>query len=149
MALPYSSARTGTAALAEAEKILRKFGCSNFGTMNDWDKGMLICQFTWRDRQVQIHASWRGYAEAWLKENPWTRRRHHSKTDWELIAKEKGEIAVPSILRDWIKGQVTAVEIGLMPFEHAFLPHMLMADGRPLIEHAVKLLELPDQREDG
>lgn len=143
MTLPYENARSGSAALAEAEKFLRKFGCSNFGVMNDWERGLVICQFTWKTRQVHLEASWRGYAELWLKENPWSHKRRSSRTDWELEAKRHGELAVPSILRDWIKGQITAVEIGLMPFEHAFLPHMIAHDGTRLVDHAVKLLEPP------
>ena len=143
MPLPYENATSGTKAFEQIEKVLRKFGCSNFGTMRDWDRGVLICQFTWNKRQVHIEASWRGYAEAWLKENPWSSRRTYTKDEWEMRARAKGEMAVPSILRDWIKGQVTAIEIGLMPFEHAFMPHMLAADGRPLIEHAMLLSDGP------
>lgn len=143
MTLPYSNASAGASALAEAEKILRKFGCSNFGTMTDWDRGALMCQFTWKERRVSIEASWRGYAEAWLKENPWSHRMRHDRKAHELLAKEKGEKAAPSILRDWIKGQVTAVEMGLMPFEHAFLPHMLTNDGSRVIDRAMTLLEGP------
>lgn len=143
MPLPYENARSGSAALAEAEKFLRKFGCSNFGVMNDWDRGLVICQFTWKSRQVHLEASWRGYAELWLKENPWTHKRRSTRADWEIEAKRRGEMAVPSILRDWIKGQITAVEIGLMPFEHAFLPHMIAYDGTRLVDHAVRLLEPP------
>ena len=116
---------------------------SNFGVMNDWDRGVVMVQFSWKERRVSIEASWRGYAELWLKENPWSHRMRTKKPAYELIARRKGEMAVPSILRDWIKGQVTAVEIGMMPFEHAFLPHMLMNDGGRLIDRAVMLLESP------
>lgn len=142
-ALPYESARSGSAALSEAEKILRKFGCSNFGIMNDWDRGVVIVQFEWKERRVHLEASWRGYAEAWLKENPWTHRRRVNRQAWEMEARRKGEMAVPSILRDWIKGQVTAIEMGMMPFEHAFMPHMLTYDGARLIDKAKLLLEPP------
>ena len=145
MSLPYENARSGSAALAEAEKILRRFGCSNFGVMNDWDRGVVIVQFVWHERRVHLEASWRGYAERWLKENPHTERRRATKQEWEMIAREKGEMAVPSILRDWIKGQVTAIEMGIMPFEHAFMPHMLAHDGRRVIDHAMKLLEAPEE----
>ena len=111
--------------------------------MSDWDRGCQIVQFQWRDRRIHLEASWRGYAERWLKENPWTAHRRKTRQEWEIIARRKGEMAVPSILRDWIKGQITAVEIGLMPFEHAFMPHMLAADGRPLVEHMRQVLKLP------
>lgn len=143
MSLPYENASAGTRALDDAEKLLRKFGCSNFGVMNNWDLGIIMVQFQWKDRRVSIEASWRGYAEAWLKEHPWSHRMRKVRGDHEQEAKRRGELAAPSILRDWIKGQVTAVEMGLMPFEHAFLPHMLMHDGQRLIERAVLLLEAP------
>jgi hypothetical protein len=54
-------------------------------------------------------------------------------------------LAVSSILRDWIKGQVTAVECGILSFEAVFLPYMLTHDGRPLIERVANLL--PDATE--
>jgi len=143
MTLPYENATSGSNALAEAEKILRRFGCTNFGTMTDWERGVVICQFAWKDRRVHIEASWRGYAELWLKTRPWNRRMRHSKLEHEQQAKRRGEAAVPSILRDWIKGQVTAVEIGLMPFDHAFMPHMLTFDGLRLVDKIQPLLEGP------
>jgi len=43
-------------------------------------------------------------------------------------------------LRDWIKGQVTAVECGILSFEAVFMPYMLTIDGRPLIERVTELL---------
>ena len=144
MSLPYENATSGANALAEAERILRKFGCTNFGVMTDWERGVLICQFAWKERRVHIEASWRGYAELWLKERPYNPRHHRkSRQAYEAQAKMKGEIAVPSILRDWIKGQVTAIEIGLMPFEHAFMPHMLTFDGARLVDRMKPLLEGP------
>ena len=42
--------------------------------------------------------------------------------------------AVNSILRDWIKRQVTAIECGILSFEAVFMPYMLTSDGRPLLE---------------
>ena len=140
MALPYENSTAGAKALADAEKILRKFGCSNFGVMNDWARGVVIVQFTWKDRAIHLEASWRGYAALWLKEHPHRRgsqARHHER------AKKLGEMAVPSILRDWIKGQITAVEIGLMPFDHAFMPHMMLRDGTRLVDKMQLLLEAP------
>lgn len=140
MSLPYEKTSAGAKALSDAEGVLRKFGCSNFGVMNDWERGVVIVQFSWKERRVSIEASWRGYAELWLKSNPWSPRTRKTRHAYEMLAKKKGEMAVPSILRDWIKGQVTAVEIGLMPFEHAFLPHMLTNDGGRLVDRAVALL---------
>ena len=49
-----------------------------------------------------------------LKENPWTYDRRSTKQEWEQAALRQGHVAVNSILRDWIKGQVTAVECGIL-----------------------------------
>jgi hypothetical protein len=128
-ALPYSSATAG--AYGEIERLLRGFGCRNFGVMNDWADGKVMVQFEHRGRMVSVHASWHGYARLW--------KLRHPKAS-EQACRKAGEKAVPSILRDWIKGQITAIEVGLMPFDQAFMPHMLCPDGTPLIKHVEKLL---------
>jgi hypothetical protein len=49
-------------------------------------------------------------------------------------------------LRDWIEGQVTAIECGILSFEMVFMPYMLTADGRPLLGRAVELLPKPEDK---
>jgi len=132
--LPYSRASAGQNAYGEIEKLLRAFGCRNFGVMNDWADGNVIVQFEHRGRMVSVQASWKGYAALW-------KRRHPKAT--EAACRKQGEAAIPSILRDWIKGQVTAIEVGLMPFEHAFLSQMLMPSGDRVVDHAIKMLPAP------
>jgi hypothetical protein len=53
-----------------------------------------------------------------------------------------------SILRDWVKGQVTAIECGVLSFEAVFMPYMLTNDGRPLFERIadMKLLTGPEEQ---
>ena len=65
----------------------------------------------------------------------------------EQAALRQGHVAVNSVLRDWIKGQVTAIETGVLSFEAVFMPYMLTADGRPLIERLAEtnLLPAPDE----
>ena len=62
-------------------------------------------------------------------------------------ALKQGHVAVNSILHDWIKGQVTAIETGILSFQAVFLPYMLTADGRPVIERIKdeNLLPPPDK----
>ncbi len=134
--IPYERADSQYA-LRDTERLLKRFGCQNFGSMTDWERGVLIVQFSWRGRQIHIEVSWRGYAEMYMRAHDL-----HSGTD-ENKARALGERVAPSIVRDWIKGQLTAVECGMMPFEHAFMPHMLMHDGTRLVDHAVKMLEGP------
>lgn len=146
MTLPYSTASSGDKALAEIQKVLRHFGCNKFGSMVDDDAREIIIQFEWQGRMVSIRASCKGYAAAWLKENPWSYRRRLTKIEYERKALEIGSIAIYSVVRDWIKGQVTAIETGILTFEGAFLGQILLPNGKTVLEHVQsdKLLPAPD-----
>lgn len=135
MTLPYENATSGKAAVSEMQKILRGFGASSFGVMEDFDAGEVIVQFLWRDRRVTIKASWKGYAAAWLRHHKSTPRSRLSDNERQQKALKQGEIAVYSILRDWIKGQVTAVEVGMLSFEGAFLGQLMLENGQTVMEH--------------
>lgn len=134
MKLPYSAASSGDKALADLQKILAKFGCQRFGTMVDAERGETIVEFSWLNRNVSLRASWKGYAAAWLKDNPYKQKMRHSKAKHEQMALAQAQISVCSVLRDWTKGQVTAVECGVMPFEVAFMPHVLLPTGERVID---------------
>ena len=134
MTLPYENATSGKGAIAEMQKLLRGFGASSFGTMENFDAGEVIVQFQWRERRVTIKASFKGYAVAWLRHHPHSYRTKVSKADHERRALAQGEVAVWSILRDWIKGQVTAVEVGMLTFEGAFLGALVLSDGRTVLQ---------------
>lgn len=135
MTLPYSNATSGGAALDEIGKILTRFGASRFGTMTDNAAGELLVQFTLRGTDVSVKASYRGYAAAWLRENPYSARRKATKVQHEANAIEQAKISVCSILRDWIKGQVTAIEVGILTFEGAFLGQIMLPNGKSILEH--------------
>ena len=134
MGLPYANASSGEKALNDLQKILRGFGCAQFGTWNDEEAATVTVQFKYRGNQVSVTGSSKGYAAAWLKENPWTHRRKVSRADYEKKALNIGRIAIYSMLRDWIKGQVTAVECGILSFEGAFLGQMLLPSGKTVLE---------------
>jgi len=144
---PYASATSGAGARDEITKILRRFGCESVGFMDDFEKHEIVLAFTHRGRPIQLRASAKGWAAMYLKENPYTARRRASRTEHEGAALRQGHIAVNSILRDWIKGQVTAVECGILSFEAVFMPYMLGHDGRTLIEHAELQNLLPAPQE--
>ena len=135
MTVPYAGATSGAKARDDIIKILRIFGCESVGFMDEFETKTLILQFTHRGKNVQLKASAQGWATAYLQENPWTDRRRLTEFEWEERALRQGTIAVNSILRDWIKGQVTAMETGILTFNHIFMPHMLADDGRTMLEH--------------
>ena len=139
--LPYQTSTAGDRALAELQRTLEKFDCQSFGTMVDRERGMTIVQFKWRNRHVQLEASWQGYASAMLK----NKKKHYGniRNKQEQQALEQAKISVCSILRDWVKGQVTAIECGVMSFEAAFMPHMLTVQGIRVIDHVQSQNLLP------
>lgn len=150
MALPYSNATTGQRALDEIRKIIQGFGCSKFAPMEDFHAGTVTVQFEYRGRMVQVTASAKGYAQAWLRENPHSNRIRKSVKEHEAGALKQGQIAVWSILRDWIKGQITAIETGILSFDAAFLGQILIPDGRTVhqaIEEKGMLPALTDGRQ--
>ena len=135
MALPYANASSGDKALGEIQKLMRAFECDCFGTMTDWTKGTLKVQFVWKNQPVSFEASFKGYAAAHLKDKPYSYRMRCTKAEYEAKALEIGSMAVYSILRDWIRAQVTAVETGLVSFEEVFLAHMMLPNGERFIDH--------------
>jgi hypothetical protein len=148
MPIPYAAASTGQNARREITKILRKFNCESVGFMDDFAKHEVMLAFTHRGRAIQLRASAKGWAALYLRENPWTVRHRKSRVEHEQAALRQGHIAVNSILRDWIKGQVTAVETGILSFEAVFLPFMLTSDGRPVSERVEEmgLLRSPESQ---
>lgn len=129
--------------------MLRSFGCQRFATGEDYETGELFIQFEHRGRQVQLKASAKGYAAAWLREHPYGPRVRSTPSEHNAKALRIGGIAVYSILRDWVKGQVTSIEIGMLTFEAAFLPHILLPSGLTVIDHVQQQKPLPQEQANG
>ena len=146
--VPYAQASSGDSARGEITRILRHFGCESVGFMDDFENHEVLLAFKHRGRAIQLRASAKGWAQLFLKINPWTGRRRVSCVDHEQSALRQGHIAVNSILRDWVKGQVTAIECGVLSFEAVFMPYMLTSDGRPLIDRLAETNLLPEARDE-
>ena len=134
MSLPYAAATSGDRAIGEIEKFLKKFGCTSFGSIMHYGDGVRVVQFDYRQHTVVVKASAKGYAAAWLRENPHTNRSKLSKAAHEKKALDIGTVAVCSVLRDWIKGQIMAIETGILSFEGAFLGSILLSNGKTVLE---------------
>lgn len=143
MTLPYSSATSGQRAIDDIRKIIQAFGCSKFAPMEDFATGEVTVQFEYRGRMVQVTASAKGYASALLREKPYTHRMRKSRAQYEADALKQGQIAVWLILRNWIKGQITAIETGVLSFDAAFLGQILLPDGRTIHDRVAQSDMLP------
>jgi len=138
MTLPYENATSGERALGEIQKLLRGFGCNKFGSMIDDGDGTVLVQFEYRGRSISVKASINGYATAWFKEHPWGTRTRTTKDRHQSKAMDIASVAVYSILRDWIKGQITAIETGILTFEGAFLGQIMLPTGKTILEHVAE-----------
>lgn len=148
MSLPYEGATSGEKALGDIRKVLTTFGCAKFGTMTDAELAEVMVQFEYRGRQVSVKASAKGYAAAWLKEHPYNgSAMRRTRVEHERRALDVGQIAIYSILRDWIKGQITAIECGILSFDGAFLGQILLPSGKTVLEtaQATNLLPAPEE----
>lgn len=134
MSVPYASTTSGHSARGEITKMLQRFGCESVGFMDDFENHSLLLAFKHRGRSMQLQASAKGWAAMYLKERPWNSARKLKKVEYEHAALKQGLIAVNSILRDWVKGQITAVETGILSFDAVFMPYMLTENGQTLIE---------------
>lgn len=148
MALPYESATSGEKALGEIQKILRGFGCTKFGSLIDDEARAITLQFEHQGRMVSIKASMAGYAAAWIRQHPYNASRHRcTLVAYQRKALDIASIAVYSILRDWIKGQVTAIETGLLEFEGVFLGQILLGNGNTVHEEVRERNLLPPSKQ--
>lgn len=145
--IPYEDATSGAAARDEIVKILRGFGCESVGFMDDFEGKTVLLAFTHRGRQVQLKASGAGWASLYIKAHPYNYRSNRTEKDYQQRAVAQGIIAINSILRDWVKGQITAVECGIMSFDAVFIGHMLTSDGRTVLERAQADKLLPPPKE--
>lgn len=141
--VPYENATSGASARDETTRLLRGMGCESVGFMDDFADYTVLLAFTHRGRQVQLKASAKGWSAMFLRAKPHGSRTRCTRKEYEEKALRQGLIAVNSILRDWVKGQVTAVECGILSFEAVFMPYMLTNDGRPVHERISETKMLP------
>jgi hypothetical protein len=145
-ALPYQHASAGKRAILEMSKALEAIGASGFGCYEQFDSAEVIAQFQWRGRSVMLRASARGYAALWQRRNPFSSRMRITKAEYERRALEKGKTAIYSALRDWLRGQVIAIESGMLTFESAFLGQIMLPSGESVLERIERdnvLMSLP------
>jgi hypothetical protein len=141
--VPYECATSSVAAREEITKILCRLGCESVGFMDDFEDQSVLLAFKHRGRPFQIRASAKGWAQMFIKAHPYSHRMRINQQEHQQRALRQGFVAVNSILRDLVKGQITAVECGMLSFEAVFMPHMITSDGRSVIDRIMEAKMLP------
>jgi hypothetical protein len=143
MGVPYAGATTGLRAREEITRLLRGFGCE-IGFADKFDEhevllyfksvgGRCICGHRPRDGRGCLSRRSHGATSITARNRSGSRPRLGRGP---LLLTRSSEIG---------KGQTTAIETGILSFEAVFMPYMLTADGRPLIERVSELLPKPDE----
>jgi hypothetical protein len=146
---PYSRATGGASARDEISKLLRAAGCTSIGFMDDFERHELILQFEHRNRKVVLRASAKGWAALHIRNFPYNNRMKVSAADYHARALAQGMVAINSILRDWVKGQITAIECGVFSFDAVFMPYMLLPGGQSVAERIDSMRLLSSEVENG
>lgn len=88
-------------------------------------------------KALEGRASIRSQAVARIKQNRWSDRRPTNRAQQAEKAPDQAKISGCSILRHWLKSQITAIDVGVVSFDCAFLGQMILQDGRSVLYHAV------------
>lgn len=141
MSLPYSDSEANPLqAQARIRKMLLKFGVSRLRFDEDIEKGEIKVEFIYKEFPVSLPVNIHRLAERYLEDDPWTPRRRSSRSEWATKKKEVAQNAAFSLLEDFLKGLLMAVELGVFSFEEIFLSYFRDAQGRRLGEVIVKQL---------
>ena len=67
MSTPYAQATSGVAARDEITKLLRRFGCTSIGFLDNYEDHEVLLVFKHRGRQMQLRAIAKGWAALHLR----------------------------------------------------------------------------------
>lgn len=122
----------------ELERILRKFGASQYGTASDDAGGKAIVYFRMHDRSIRLQVPLPKVDDFKLRANSSWRHRTdlEKRRAWEQACRVRwrGLILV-------IKAKLQLVELGLSTVEREFLADITLPDGRSVAELFKPVLE--------
>lgn len=129
---------------AEIEETVRRFGASAF--VSGWEPGRAFVQFKVRDRFVRFDVVLPIGTEERFKKKPNPRYPNNRLYD-KARTPEQIKAAVDQETRTrWralllsIKAKLAAVQAGIESFESAFLPYVLLPDGRTVATAVLPLI---------
>jgi hypothetical protein len=121
----------------EIERILTRWGASRFA-YGTWEKGAIIA-FQYGDKQIkfQLPLPDRSAKEFWYTPTRRTRRSEKAAyAAWEQACRQRLRALALSI-----KAKLECVETGIESFETAFMPYVVLPDGKTVAEHVLPALE--------
>lgn len=120
---------------AEIEGILRRYGASHFAYLSE--PGVATVAFKARDRNIKFRLTLPKRSD--FAKTPTKRDRYENQIDacWEQACR-----SIWRGLALCIKAKLEAVESKIETFEEAFLPHIILGNGRTIYETIQKNVAL-------
>lgn len=109
-----------TQSKAELERVLVRYGCDAF--VSGWSQESAMVQFSYMGRNVQITVPYPKDADDRVQRQRWR------------------------VLLLLVKAQIESVECGLMKFEEAFLPWLVLKSGTTVYQTMLPELPTPSER---
>lgn len=123
---------------AEIEALLRKYGADQFAS--GWSGKDAKIQFRAHGRYVRFTLT--------LPSREEKRFTHQAQRGWEKRSdKSARDLYEKEIRRLWralalvVKAKLESVDSKIETFEEAFMPHIIMPDGKTVAEHAGPMIE--------
>jgi 2-polyprenyl-6-methoxyphenol hydroxylase-like FAD-dependent oxidoreductase len=120
----------------EIERILTRWQASRFA-YGTWEKGAII-PFQYGDKQIrfQLPLPDRSAKEFWYTPTRHTQRTQEAaNAAWEKACRQRWRALALSI-----KAKRESVETGIESFETAFMPYVVLPDGKTVAEHVLPAL---------
>jgi hypothetical protein len=118
---------------AEIERLVQKYGASRF--MSGWDESRAVIGFQMCGRALRFTLELPDrQSKAFTTSHRGSRARTESQAyqSWEQACRQRWRA-----LALVVKAKLEAVSSGITTFEHEFMAHMVMPDGKTFAEHAI------------
>lgn len=128
--LPYMNSRCNPVQSQQRiQKMLVKFGVDRISFDTNLKDGELSIKFLYKGIPVKLPVNYARLADRYLDEDPYTDRKRISEEDWIANKREIASRAAFSILEDFLRGAITMVEMGVLPFEDVFIGSFINSKG--------------------
>lgn len=111
----------------EIERTLRNYGADQFSYGTDDSRGLSVIRFRAQGRTIQFTVYMPAIGDAEFTKTPTGKQRDNLTATkmWEQACRQRWRALLLCI-----KAKMESVESGIEEFEEAFLPHIMLPDGR-------------------
>jgi hypothetical protein len=119
----------------EIERTVRKAGATSFGTMQD--AKLIVVAFVMKERTIRFSVRMPTFSDPNISRTSTGRPRSVGGMA-DAFGQEERRLWRAILLV--IRGKLESIETGIESLDEAFLPHVVMADGKTVAEHTIPMI---------